>query len=125
MTDTPTTNFISMDEPAILLYETNGPALDSQSLRRWRHILVVRNDKPADYVTDMGLASDFSDELSIPGGVAEGGRFVSVEKVGDLMDFADGLRNQPFDVEDIVLTDLEGGYHDVMEQRQLVLAGGV
>jgi hypothetical protein len=123
--DIPITKHISMDEPAIQLYEINEPSPDSTSIRRYRHIRVVRHYAPAEYIEDMGLASEFGEELSIQGGVEEGGAFVSVERVGDLIDYANALKERPFDMEDIVPTDLIGGYHDVMEQRRLVLTGGV
>ena len=119
----PITETVFMDEWAILLYETNGPAADSHSVRRYRHILVVRNDAPAEYVEDMGPACEFGDEVCIPGGVAEGGKFVSVERVGDLIEYADALKRRPFIGNDIVQADLIGGYLDAMEQRLRVQNG--
>ena len=122
---TPITTYISMDEPAIQLLELNAPSPDSTSVRRYRHIRVVRNDAPAEYIEDMGPASDFGDEISIPGGgVSEGGAFISVERVGDLIDYANALKDLPFGEHDIVRTDLIGGYHDMMEQKRLLQFGG-
>ena len=111
-----------MDESALILYEVNGPSLDSTSVRRWRHIVVVRGNAPAEYLEDMGPASAFGDEISIPGGVAEGGRFFPVETVGRLIDYAEDIARNPFD-RNIPSLDLVNGYHDVMEQRQRVLNG--
>ncbi len=114
---------VSMDEPALILYEVNQPAPDSQSVRRYRHIVVVRGDKPATYTEDLGLASNFGEQVSIPGGVAEGGQFQAVHTVGELIDYARELGRKPFDVESIAREDLIGGYHDVADMRRRVLAG--
>ena len=119
----PVTNVVSMDEPCVLLYEANGPALDSTSPRRWRHIRVIRDDAPAEYVEDMGRASAFGDEINIPGGDPDKGIHGIVETVGRLIDFANELKLVPFDAAEVVTADLIGGYHDIMEQRRRVLNG--
>ena len=119
----PVTEVISADEPCILLYEANGPSADSQSVRRYRHLRVIRDDAPAEFVEDMGPACEFGEEMLILGGDPDKGIHGLVETVARLIDYADDLKRFPFEKDAIPRTDLIGGYYDVMEQRQRVLNG--
>ncbi len=119
----PKTDHVSMDEPCVMLFEVNSPAADSSSLRRWRHIWVIRDDAGAEYREDIGLASDYGDAFVLPGGEPDYGIDGIVETVGRLIDCANDIKAHPFDSEGVVRTDLIGAYHDVMDQRQFILEG--
>ena len=119
----PQTDYVSMDEPCVMLFEFNQPAADSQSVRRWRHIWVIRNDAGAEYREDLGPASDYGDAFVLPGGEPDYGIDGIVETVGRLIDCANDIKEHPFDSEGVVRTDLEGAYHDVMDQRRFILQG--
>jgi len=97
------TTYIEEDEPCILLVEMHLQSPDSRGFHRYQIIHVMRHGKPAEYREDMGLAKNFKgvDQLRIPGGVEEGGRYEVVETVGRLRDIANYLRTFPqFDKKD-------------------------
>ena len=119
----PMTDHVSMDEPCIMLFEFNSPAPDFLSVRRWRHIWVIRNDAGAEYREDLGPAGDYGDAFVLAGGEPEQGIDGIVETVGRLIDAAEDIKLHPFETEGIVRTDLEGAYHDMMDQRRLVTGG--
>lgn len=96
------TDYILFDEPCYGLYELNYKSPDQHTRRRYQIIIVMRNDKPAEYRKDMGSVKKFKglDQFRIPGGVQNEttGRFDIVHTVGELMDIADYLRvKRPFD----------------------------
>ena len=92
------TNYVLKDEPCLGLYELNYQAPDNSGFHRYQIILVTRNDRPAEYRKDLGLAKKFKgvDQLRIPGGVIDkaSGRMHIVHTVGELIDIADNLRFQ-------------------------------
>ena len=119
----PRTHYYSMDEPCGMLLEFNGPALDSHSVRRWLHLWVLRNDEWHEYREDMGPPGDYGDVIVLSGGEMDDGINGIAETVGRLIDCANDIKLHPFETEGIVRTDLEGAYHDVMDQRRLVIGG--
>ncbi len=70
--------------------------------------MVIRQDKPAEYRIDLGLASKFKgvDQLRIPGGVIdETGQIFIEETVGRLKDIANKMRQRPlFDKMDLAMS---------------------
>lgn len=95
------THAVNLNEPCLGLYELNLKSPDQHSRRRYQIIVVMRNDKPAEFRKDMGLAKKFkADQLRIPGGGQDEvtGKFWIVHTVGELMDIANQMRdNPPFD----------------------------
>ena len=96
------TSYALNDEPCLGLYELNFKAPDQRSRRRYQIIVVIRDDKPAEYTHDMGLASKFKgiDQFRVPGGVTneKTGRIEILHTVGELKDIADYMRlHRPFD----------------------------
>ncbi len=110
----PRTEYVSMDEPCIMLFEFEKYG------RRYRHIWVVRNDAGAEYQEDMGPAGAYGDTILLAGGEPEQGLD---ETVGRLIDAANDIKLHPFETEGIVKTDLEGAYHDMIYQRRLITGG--
>lgn len=110
---------VSFDEMAISLKELIEMAPDSSGFRRYQTIRVVRNDRDATYTRDMGPVSEYSAyELVIPGGVRVGDKFEMLHTVGELIDIADLLRNQPKEEWDGP-SDMLGTYADERENMSL------
>ena len=98
------TNFVTMDEPALNLVEVNLMSPDGK-WHRDEKILVIRNDKVAEYIRDMGLVTKVG-QLRIIGGGVENGRIWAEETVGSLRDMADEMRNEKqFDLLDLTQLD--------------------
>ena len=99
---------ISDDDPCLGLYELNFKSPDQRSRHRYQIIMVVRNDKPAEYRIDLGLASKFKniDQFRIPGGVVDdNGQIFIEETVGRLKDIANKMRRKPlFDKMDLAMS---------------------
>ena len=115
----PGTATVSMDEWAYTLFEVNKPSPDSKSVRRYRHIQVVRGEGLAEYVQDMGLASGYDEEFNIPGGFLDQGKFYPEHTVGELIDISEQLHKRPYDMGNVMetRTDLVGGYHDQIDRK--------
>lgn len=92
------TDWVLPNEPCYLIYEINKPALDSRSLRRYRYILVGRNDQIAEYVEDLGLAKDFAGatELQVKTGGMEQGRAWSEHTVAEAVGIIEEARYPRF-----------------------------
>jgi len=106
------TTWVDEDEPCLALYEMHLQSPGSRGFHRYQIIHVMRHGKPAEFREDMGLAKNFKgvDQLRIPGGVEEGGRYYVVETVGRLREIADYLRTFPqFDKKDFEALD---EFHD-------------
>ncbi len=87
------TTFIEESEPCMGLYEINLMAPDNKAFHRYQIINVMREDRPAEYREDMGLAKNCkADQLRILGGVTIEGKFYIEETVGRLRLMADQLR---------------------------------
>ncbi len=135
----PKTEYVSMDEDAYVLIELVKKTPDSLHFHRYRHIQVVRNDELAEYIWDMGDESKFkADGFCIPGGgydtamktiftprgpvqIETGRKFWHFEEtVGTLIDAAEELHRNPFDISVILdnQTDLIAGYHEQIDRKQ-------
>ncbi len=116
------TDFVSTDEPCLLLTEQNLQSPGSRGFHRYQLILVMRGDNPAEFRRDLGTAEAFRvQQFRIPGGARDdaSGRFYVEHTVGELVDIADYIRGgfgtQP-DVEP--RDDLIAGYHQEVDSRK-------
>ena len=92
------TTYTLLDEPCLELKELNLKSPDQRSRRRYQIITVIRNDKPAEFRKDLGLAKKFKhDQIRIPGGVVDEitGRIFIEHTVGQLLDIANYIRMKP------------------------------
>jgi len=88
------TTYVLPDEPCCFLAELNELSPDFKSLRRYQIIHVIRNDRIAEYRTDLGPASTFkATEIQFVGGVRDGkGMGYIDETVGSMKEMADQHR---------------------------------
>jgi len=90
------THYVRGEEPCLSLREETRKAPDGQK-HRYQSVWVMRNDKPAEYRRDMGLAMNFNpDALWVIGGVV-GDRIYIEETVNSLREQAEDMRAHPFD----------------------------
>ena len=98
---TPATHYISEDEPCFQLREIdNVPVPPKGRPRRYRTLVVVRNDGLAEYMEDMGLSSKQKfDQCRILGGVIDEqtGRIFIEHSVGDLRTISEQLKKHKVD----------------------------
>jgi len=88
------TDYVLDNEPCYNLSELNLMSPQSK-LRRYRVYIVIRGDRMAKHMEDLGPAKMFhSDEFRIPGGVVnEVSKRIDIEHtVAELRDIADTLR---------------------------------
>ncbi|MDO8670027.1 MAG: hypothetical protein Q7O66_01170 [Dehalococcoidia bacterium] len=87
---------VSFDEPCMGLSEVNLQSPDSKGFRRYRTIYVMRADRMATFLEDMGSVALWpgAKEFRLPGGVVnrQSGRLEVVHTVGELYDIANHLR---------------------------------
>ena len=100
---------ITDDEKCLGLYEMNFKTPDQSARHRYQIIMVIRDDKPAEYRIDLGDAKKFKnvDQFRIPGGVTDytTGKIYIEETVGRLKTIADQLRKAPcFDKMDLAMS---------------------
>ena len=88
------TNYLVDNEPCFLLTEMNSTP-EKGKPHRYRNTYVIRSDRIAKHVFDMGLSKKYKhDQFRIPGGgIDPNGRIWIVETVASLMADADKLRN--------------------------------
>ena len=89
---------VSLDEPCLRLSELYQLDENNSKLRRYQVSYVIRYDKPAKHMLDMGPYESFtSPEFHLPGAVKDEqtGRVTIVHTVGELQDVANALREQP------------------------------
>ena len=102
------TTWIMEDEPCLGLYELHLQSPGSRGFHRYQIIFVMREDKPAEYREDMGLASEWvgTDQFRIPGGAVEGDKYHIEETVGRLRSIASYLRTHAlFDKQELIKLD--------------------
>ncbi len=102
------TNVVTLDEPCLGLFELNYKTPNQKARHRYQIILVMRNDKPAEFRRDLGLTSKFKgkDQFRIPGGIISKNKVYIEHTVGELKDIADALRvKRPFDKRELVGVD--------------------
>jgi len=90
------TDWVSLDEKALGLYEMNMQSPDYSGFHRYQIILVTRGEKPAEYRRDLGKVQKKwkRDQLRIPS--------YNEHTVGELQDMAEEMRNEPaFDKYDL------------------------
>ncbi len=141
----PKTDYVNMDEDAYVLIELVKKTPDSKHFHRYRHVQVVRNDALAEYIWDMGDELKFKAAgFCIPGGGYDTEtkkmwvwnaftgksepRAIEIgkrswwfeETVGTLIDAAEELHRNPFDVSEILdnQTDLIEDYHEQIDRKQ-------
>lgn len=114
--------FVRSDEPCYCLAEENLQAPGSRGVRRYQILTVVRDDRLATARVDLGPAANFTaPEFRCPGGVTDErtGKIHILHRVGELQDIADrhraGFLRPP---EEVVVSDLIGEYHDLMDRRR-------
>lgn len=120
----PATVAVDMNEPCLLLKEEHLQSPGSKGWRRYQTLYVMRFDKPAQFVTDLGPAAGYAidSQFRIPGGAQDAttGRFHIEHTVGELIDIAEALRAGhlgPPSRAAAPPSDLIGGYHDEMDRR--------
>jgi len=88
------TSYLLDNEPCFLLTELNSMPKKGK-VHRYRNTYVIRGDRIAKHVFDMGPAKKHKhDEFRIPGGGIEtNGRIWIVHTVAELMGIADHLRD--------------------------------
>jgi len=108
---------INEDELVWSLAELNHLAPDSKSMRRYQQIIVLRDNRPAEWWDDMGLSSDYTKgEFRV--------HSFWYETVGQVRDIADYLRSQTEDWRDkIIGADLVDEYKVEQEKRKLLALG--
>ena len=85
---------MSRGEPCFAIIERTDQGPDRESIHRFQYVMVVRNDKPAVYCEDLGLASLYkAPPIYIPGGAQDdAGKFWFEHNVGELRDLAEAAR---------------------------------
>ena len=97
------THYVTEDEPCLGLREETRTLNGIK--HRYQTVWVVRDDKPAEYRRDMGLAKDFNPDLFwVIGGVI-GDKIYIEETVGSLRMHAEDMRNHPFDKKELAQVD--------------------
>jgi len=100
------THYIAEDEPCLGLFEMNLQSPGSRGFHRYQIIYVMRDDMPAEYRKDMGLAKKFKAiQIRIPGGAWDEytGRYYVEHTVGELVEMARDMRENPsFDLQELV-----------------------
>ena len=117
----PVTIVVSMDEPCFVLVEENWQSPGSRGFHRYQTVRVIRDDRLAEYQTDLGPASRFRKAIPfrLLGGVRypDSGRIEICHTVGELRDIADLFRSGKIPAPEIEPSDLATGYYDHMDQR--------
>uniref|UniRef100_A0A6M3KCY5 Uncharacterized protein n=1 Tax=viral metagenome TaxID=1070528 RepID=A0A6M3KCY5_9ZZZZ len=98
------TTWISEEEPCLGLFEMNLQTPDYSGFHRYQIIYVMRGDAPAEYREDMGKESLWkgAEQIRIPGGAMEDGKYYVEETVGTLRQMASQLRVNPIDIRDLL-----------------------
>lgn len=111
---------VNQDEPCLLLAELNLPTPDNRGRHRYQIAVVVRNDRPAEFRTDMGPETP-EEEFRVVGCVETGtGRIDVLHTVAELRDIADNLRERRSGwTRQIEPRDLVQGYHRYVDELSL------
>ena len=106
----PVTLYIKKNEPIFRIRETNENAPDSSGFRRYQTITVIRDDKLAEYRTDMGPSKGY---------VKEPFQIICLleHTVEEALHMADQLRDKPFDLDELPGTDILSGYLAYAESK--------
>ena len=123
------TDRLDLGEDAIALTELIAPVEGQQ--HRVRNIWVVRDDEPAVYIQDLGLANEHQvEEFNIVGGFVERNRqgkivhFEPVHTVSECLFFADQMRiRNDWQITDYEPLNLINEYHDEIDKLALTKSG--
>ena len=101
------TTWISEDEPCLGLFEIHLQSPGNRGFHRYQIIYVMRGDMPAEYREDMGTEVSWlgAEQIRIPGGAMENGKYYVEETVGSLRQMAAQLRATKVDVKDLLSLD--------------------
>lgn len=89
------TDFVLVDEPCFNLAEVNLMAPEDGKWHRYQIVVVVRNDKLAEYREDMGLVTKFkANQFRVMGGVIDKNKIYIEETVGTLRQEANQMRDE-------------------------------
>ena len=89
------TNYVMRNEPCFALTEIDNMSPKGK-MHRYRKLMVIRNDKIAEYVEDMGLAKKQKhSQCRVMGGCVDetSGRIYIEHTVAELRDIADQLKS--------------------------------
>lgn len=115
----PTTLTVSDDEPCVLLAELDLQSPGSRGFRRYQILIVVRDDRPAEFRTDMGPPTK-EESIRVLGSIENAGRIEILHTVAELREIADHIRELRSGwSRQIEPANLVPRYHDYIEQEWL------
>lgn len=123
------TNYVFKDEPCFRLSEINLPSnVPGKGIRRVQVIIVVRNDRLATFMKDLGRAKSFTArQFHIPGGFQnrETGHIRIFHTVAQLQEIATTLRLRPevLRQDEGDMPDFKQGLLNQMEQQARMVKG--
>ena len=113
------------DEPCLRLSEVYQLDENNSKLRRYQVTYVIRYDKPAKHMLDMGPYESFTtSEFHLPGAVKDErtGNVTIVHTVGELQDIANALRDQQQE-ETAPRRDIWQDYFNQLDQQKRLMSG--
>jgi hypothetical protein len=116
---------VSPDEPCLRLSELYQLDENNSKLRRYQVTYVIRYDKPAKHMLDMGPYESFTtSEFHLPGAVKDErtGNVTIVHTVGELQDIANALRDQQQE-ETAPRRDIWQDYFNQLDQQKRLMSG--
>ena len=116
---------VSPDEPCLRLSELYQLDENISKLRRYQVTYVIRYDKPAKHMLDMGPYESFTaSEFHLPGAVKDErtGSVTIVHTVGELQDIANALRDQQQE-ETAPRRDIWQDYFNQLDQQKRLMSG--
>ena len=116
---------VSPDEPCLRLSELYQLDENNSKLRRYQVTYVIRYDKPAKHMLDMGPYESFTtSEFQLPGAVKDEqtGHVTIVHTVGELQDIANALRDQQQE-ETAPRRDIWQDYFNQLDQQKRLMSG--
>ena len=116
---------VSPDEPCLRLSELYQLDENNSKLRRYQVPYVIRYDKPAKHMLDMGPYESFTtSEFHLPGAVKDErtGNVTIVHTVGELQDIANALRDQQQE-ETAPRRDIWQDYFNQLDQQKRLMSG--
>lgn len=112
---------MKQDEPCLLLAELNLQSPGSRGFHRYQILVVVRDDRPAEFRLDLGPVTG-DEQFRVMGCIEEKRHIEVLHTVAELREIANHLRERRSGwSKQIEPTDLVQGYHDYMEELPLVL----
>ena len=115
-----TSNEIWSQEPCWYIGEFNRAALDSQGVRRYQTITVIRNDRRVKLERDLGDARLFGEEFQLICGVPDGkGGGEALYTVEEALQMATDMNNMPPPKTEIRPKDWNKIFWENIEERNL------